>query len=227
MYYNLIMKRTYFKLSNIDKVSKRLLLSTANYKRHRRFDFKINESALLVIDVQKYFTERGFHAYIPSSKAVIVKINELIRFFNEKKRPVIYTKHINSKENAGMLNVFFDRLIEKNTKKSEFSDSLLIKDNSIIIEKTQYNAFYKTELENILNKKNVKQIVITGFMTHLCCETTAREGFVRGFHVFFPVDCSASYNIKYHKATLLNLSHGFATLVLSEEILREKYFKDL
>ncbi len=227
MYYNLRMKKAYFKLSNINKVSKRLLLSTDNYERHRRFDFKVNESALLVIDVQKYFTEMEFHAYIPSSKAVIKRINELIRFFVEKKRPVIYTKHINSKENAGMLNVFFDKLIERGSKESELSDSLLLNNDSIIIEKTQYNAFYKTELENILIKQNIRQLVITGFMTHLCCETTAREGFVRGFHVFFPVDCSASYNIKYHKATLLNLSHGFATLVLSDEILREEYFIDL
>jgi isochorismate hydrolase len=61
--------------------------------------------------------------------------------------------------------------------------------------------------------------IISGVMTHLCCETTARSAFVRGFDVFFLIDGTATYNEDYHLATLLNLGHGFATLVLVNEIL--------
>jgi isochorismate hydrolase len=56
-------------------------------------------------------------------------------------------------------------------------------------------------------------------MTHLCCETSARAAFVRGFEVLFPVDGTATYNQAFHRATLLNLSHGFAKVVLADEIL--------
>ena len=61
-------------------------------------------------------------------------------------------------------------------------------------------------------------MVVSGVMTHLCCETTARSAFVRGFEVFFLIDGTATYNKEHHLATLLNLSHGFANLVLSGEI---------
>ena len=89
----------------------------------------------------------------------------------------------------------------------------------VVIEKTQYDAFYKTDLETHLHEKGVKQVVISGVMTHLCCETTARSAFMRGLDVFFLVDVQSNSKImQLDRATLRNLSHGFATLALSEEI---------
>jgi isochorismate hydrolase len=85
--------------------------------------------------------------------------------------------------------------------------------------KNQYDAFYGTDLENILRREGITQVVITGVMTHLCCETTARSAFMRGFEVFFTVDGTATYNEEFHRATLLNLAHGFAVPVLMEELL--------
>ena len=89
----------------------------------------------------------------------------------------------------------------------------------VVIVKTQYDAFYKTDLESILRGQGVAQVVICGLMTHLCCETTARSAFVRGFEVFFPIDGTATYNESFHMASLHNLAHGFATPVLLKEIL--------
>ena len=61
--------------------------------------------------------------------------------------------------------------------------------------------------------------VISGVMTHLCCETTARAAFMRGFEVFFTVDGTATYNEALHRSSLLTLSHGFAIPVLIDELL--------
>ncbi|MCL0073039.1 isochorismatase family protein, partial [Dehalococcoidia bacterium] len=89
----------------------------------------------------------------------------------------------------------------------------------VVIEKSQYDAFYETPLDEMLREKGVTQIVICGVMSHLCCETTARSAFVRGFEVFFTVDGTATYTEAFHRATLLNLAHGFAVPVLTHEIL--------
>jgi isochorismate hydrolase len=90
--------------------------------------------------------------------------------------------------------------------------------NKYVLRKSQYDAFYGTSLEDTLHKKGVSQVVVSGVMTHLCCETTARSAFVRGFEVFFIVDGTATYNEDHHLAALLNLSHGFATPILAAEI---------
>ena len=89
----------------------------------------------------------------------------------------------------------------------------------LILQKSQYDAFYNTELVKILRENFATQVVITGVMTHLCCETAARSAFVRGFDVFFTVDGTATYNEDFHRAALQNLAHGFATPVLLEEFV--------
>jgi isochorismate hydrolase len=119
-----------------------------------------------------------------------------------------------------MLAVWWGDLINKRDPMCGISPKLYHK-NATVVKKTQYDAFYQTPLENLLREKGVTQVVITGVMTNLCCETTARSAFVRGFSVFFTVDGTATYNEEFHKATLLNLSYGFALPVLCNDL--EKY----
>ncbi len=87
--------------------------------------------------------------------------------------------------------------------------------------KSQYDAFYKTNLLQLLKKDKVKQLVITGVMTNLCCETTARSAFIRGLEVFFVVDATATQNELMHRATVINLSYGFAVPVLSKDLIKQ------
>ena len=94
-----------------------------------------------------------------------------------------------------------------------------------VINKHTYDAFYDTDLENILRKMNVNTVIITGVMTHLCCETTARSAFVRGFNVIFPLDGTITQNSKQHECTLRALSHSFAvtpTLKDFEELVYQQ-----
>lgn len=90
--------------------------------------------------------------------------------------------------------------------------------SAVLLNKTQYDAFYETDLNEILARNHISQVVITGVMTHLCCETTARSAFVRGFNVFLPVDATATYNREFHQSSLQNLSHGFAVPLLTEDV---------
>jgi len=90
-----------------------------------------------------------------------------------------------------------------------------------IILKTQYDAFYQSELEQQLTRAGVEQLVIGGVVTHLCCETTARSAFVRGYEVFFLIDGTATYSEAFHTGTLRNLGHGFAVLTTVKHLLGE------
>ena len=111
-------------------------------------------------------------------------------------------------------------LIRENTPQSEIEPTLE-SFKGTIIRKSQYDAFYQTRLEEMLHQRQVRQVVISGVMTHLCCETTARSAFMRGFEVFFLVDGTATYTTEYHRASLVNLAHGFATLCRVNDILTE------
>jgi isochorismate hydrolase len=88
-----------------------------------------------------------------------------------------------------------------------------------VLQKPQYDGFFDTNLHQILTEASVRQVVIAGVKTHLCCETTARSAFVHGYEVVFALDGTATDNELHHLATLRNLAHGFANVVTVKEIL--------
>ena len=176
------------------------------------------DSALIVLDMQSHFLDSSSHAFIPSAPAIIPGIQSLMDAFSSKRMNVVYTQHLNTPEDAGMMDEWWEDLIVESDPMSRITDQLTLTSGDFI-SKSQYDAFYETGLKDLLLSRGVAQVVVCGVMTHLCCETTARSAFVNGFNVWFTVDGTATYNEEFHTATLLNLSHGFAVPVLVGEVL--------
>ena len=212
------MKTTYFTTENINNEAQEIAQLLSDYQNKRKSTFIPEKSALLILDLQSYFLEPSSHAFIPSAPAIVPGLKLLAQSYYAHNLPVIFTQHLNSKQDSGSMSRWWNDLITV-----EDSLSAIIPDfdfsNRYVLRKSQYDAFYKTYLEDKLTKLGISQVVISGVMTHLCCETTARSAFVRGFEIFFLIDGTATYNKEHHMAALLNLSHGFATPVLTADIL--------
>jgi nicotinamidase-related amidase len=183
-----------------------------------RASFTPGATALLVVDMQGYFLDPASHAYLRSAADIVPGLVSLSRAFWVSGLPVIFTRHLNTEEDAGALGLWWNDLIRVEDPLSEIAPAL---DTSIgtVLEKSQYDAFHGTGLEETLRERSVKRVVVTGVATHLCCETTARSAFVRGFEVTFPVDGTATYDEQHHLATLLNLTHGFATTTRVRDLI--------
>jgi len=213
-----LMKEQYFTPESIHTLSSRWLKAYARPKRLKSQPFDINRAALLVLDMQEYFLNPESHAYIPSAKAILPGINLAISYFRTNHRPIIATKHVNSRNDAGMMASWWSEIMTESHLLIGLHPDLDLKEEEII-QKKQYDAFYQSELTTFLNTSQIDQLVISGVMTHLCCETTARTAFVQGYEVYFLVDGTATYNQKFHKATLQNLAHGFAVLTSVEDLV--------
>lgn len=177
------------------------------------------KAALLILDMQNFFHDSKSHAFIPSAKAIIKPIQTLADLFINNNLPVIITRHINTKEDAKQMDSWWRDILTEESEFSQIIEEFDIPQAELII-KLQYDAFFNTNLNEILQKNNIEQVIITGVMTHLCCETTARSAFVRGYNVFFPIDGTATYNEEFHFATLTNLAHGFANITLIENLIQ-------
>ncbi len=211
-------REPYFTPETIHEKSRAMLDALASFRaRHADIVFRPERAALLVLDMQDYFLREGSHAFIPSAPAILPNIQSLIERFYSHGRPVIFTRHVNTDEDAGMMSRWWRDVIRADSNDSAISPSL---DTSkgIVIQKTQYDAFHHTSLDETLRGRGVEQVIVTGVMTHLCCETTARSAFMRGLEVFFCVDGTATYTEEAHRSTLLNLAHGFAVPITCQEI---------
>lgn len=205
-------KEVYLSVSGIsEKARDWLKRDDLTYRRHRAIEFIPDEAALLVLDMQRYFLESGSHAFVPSAAAIIPGIIKLTGLFCKRGRPVIFTRHVADSSPVTMLSWWNDS-VGRDDHRSNLWDELDLSGGHIV-EKSTYDAFLGTGLENLLRDEKVAQVVVCGVMTHLCCETTARSAFDRGFFVFFPVDGTATYDEEKHLSTLRNLAHGFAVPV--------------
>ncbi|MBZ0265561.1 isochorismatase family protein [bacterium] len=212
------MREKYFTTNNLQNESSRMVEEISHYPTKSR-KFKLTKSALLLLDLQDYFLSANSHAFIPSAPEILENIVSLAEIFIKNRLPVIRTQHLNDTINAGMMADWWNDLLTLNHQYESLHSSIARLDCRTVV-KSQYDAFYRTDLEEILIEHEVRQLVVCGVMTHLCCETTARSAFVRGFEVIFPVDGSATYTRDHHMATLRNLAHGFAAIPTIDEIMQ-------
>lgn len=211
------MKERYFSPENISQKAKAMQDDFSRLARGQ-VEFNPVHSVLLILDMQRYFLDEDSHAYIPSADAILPRVDALHETYATLGLPVVWTRHLNIRADARGMSRWWRDLIVRENPKSEIHSIFSPAPNQVI-EKTQYDAFYQTGLDLLLKGMLVEQVVIAGVMTHLCCETTARSAFMRGYDVFFLIDGTATYNEDFHRATLRNLSHGFATLSLTDEIM--------
>jgi isochorismate hydrolase len=214
------MKEAYFTPDRIEEQAAQMLAEVGNTARLQRMRLERGHTALLIVDMQDYFLKESSHAFVPSAPAITPTIKRLRQAFETTQHQIVFTRHINSREDAGMMGRWWKDLIERDNPLSRITECL-DPAGETVVEKSQYDAFYKTTLENVLEARKVRQLVVCGLTANLCCETTARSAFVRGYEVVFVVDGTATYNADLHRATLVNLAHGFASLALTNNLLAE------
>jgi len=118
-----------------------------------------------------------------------------------------------------MLGKFFSDWIATDEPDAEIIPELTPLDNERVIRKNTYDAFLDTPLQSTLEEKGIDQVLVTGVLTHMCCETTARSAFCRGFEVYVAVDAMASKSEDHHLGSLLSMADSVAVMMSTREIL--------
>lgn len=183
------------------------------------FKFDKNKAALLIIDMQRHFCDPKSNFFVPNSDQLAVKLKSLVEAFSSSGRPIIFTRHIDSDDLHNLMLRWWSERIRLDDPMSEIVE-ILDPGKGITVQKNQYDGFLNTGLEKILREKSVRQVVVGGVLTNLCCETTARSAFMRGYEVYFLKDGTATFTQEMHDASLLNLGYGFAVLTTIDEVLK-------
>ncbi len=179
------------------------------------------KSALLVIDMQRFFLREDSHAFLPAGRCILPNVLRLISAWRSAGAPVILTRHaVAEGEDPGAMARWWHDSVREGTE-----DALLDPEianaaaGAPVLRKTRYSAFHGTGLEESLRELGVERVVIAGVMTHLCVESTAREAFIRDFEVLLATDASASASEELHLGSLRSLGHGFAFLARTDQLL--------
>lgn len=194
----------------------------APFNQHR-MEIKTDAAALMVIDMQKFFLDPESPTFTCGGLAILPTLKRLIAAFRDTGRPVIYARHVHHPDriDAGIMGWWWEGMCLEGSPESELHDDIAPLPNEKVIAKHRYSAFYNTDLETILRCLKIEDLVISGIMTNMCCESTARDAYYRDYRVFFMADGTGSINEEMHLASLLNLAYGFAYVTTAGDIIEQ------
>lgn len=181
--------------------------------QNREFQLMPEKCALFVIDMQEFFGS--------IADPVISNVKRIIDRCRNRELKIIYTRHGHKdlSVDGGMLAEWWDTHAQYGTPEWEIIKEVSPRENDVVIDKNRYSAFYNTDLDRILKEAGIEQVIITGVMTNCCCETTARDAFMRDYRVFFISDATATATEELHLCSLKNLDFAFAHVMDTERIL--------
>jgi nicotinamidase-related amidase len=185
----------------------------------------LESPALLVLDMQNDFLTDNGLLPVWAGKAVIPRINQAIKLFRKAGLPIFFTQHFclnpyRHKDEIDSMKHLKDpsQLLKKGTNGIKIHSDILVDESDNIITKYSYSAFHDTTLDTLLRLSHVKEVVIAGVATNICCETTAHDAFFRGFNVRFLLDCTGGTDEAAHLATLKNIKLAYGKVTSLDRI---------
>ncbi|MFC7402516.1 isochorismatase family protein [Citricoccus sp. GCM10030269] len=188
-------------------------------------------TAHLVIDMQRDFVEEGRPMEVPMARRRLPQMAELLQHSRRYQIPVIYTQHVLLDSfDVSPLETARQPLLKKvgmrhGTDGIEIVDELAPLEGEVSIVKHRFDAFHNTQLETVLNTirgfRGVDTLIISGTLTEVCCESTARSGFMRDFKIVFASESTGALSDAAQSATEDAMGKFFGRVMTNQEIIRE------
>ncbi|HXX54541.1 MAG TPA: cysteine hydrolase family protein [Methanoregula sp.] len=164
------------------------------------------KEGLLVIDVQnEYFSGKMPVTYPPGSLANILRAMDAARAANI---PVIVIQHVSPSPDSATF--------RPGTEGWELHPEVKKRPHDVLITKALPGSFTGTDLGPWLREHEIGSLVISGYMTQMCCDTTARQAFHEGYTVKFLSDATGTLTISNAAGTIAAADLHRAILVTQQ-----------
>jgi nicotinamidase-related amidase len=185
-----------------------------------------DNTALVIVDMQKDFLDESGACYIPEGRAVVPALAASLAAFRAARLPVIHVITEWQKDGADMSRfttseILMERGLRVGEAGTEPIDELTPLPDEYIVRKIRYSAFYGTELEPLLRSLGIVYVVTAGVATNYCVRSTVHDAAFRDFLPVVLSDCTTSYTEAEHSQTLKDIETGFGWVRDSSELFTE------
>lgn len=142
--------------------------------------------ALLVIDVQREYFEGAFPIRHPAGH-----LSSILEAMDAAKQANIPTVVIRHHQPDPASPVF-----RKGSDMWQLHAEVEKRPRDVLIDKQLPGSFTNTPLDSFLKERGIDTVAIAGYMTHVCCDTTARQAFHRGYQVEFLRDATGTLDVQ-------------------------------
>lgn len=173
--------------------------------------------ALLVIDVQnEYFAGGALPVTYP--QGTLPHILDAMEAATASGVPVVVIRHTEPPGGGAF---------EQGTNGWQLRPEIQERQHDLLVDKRLPGSFTDTDLETFLREREVDTVAVTGYMSQMCCDTTARQASHLGLKVEFLSDATGTLDIEneagridgesLHNAILVTQQSGFASVMSTGE----------
>ena len=173
-------------------------------------------TALVVVDMQNAFMLPGVaHALCPMAEKIVPNINRLAQAVRMTGGTVIWIKTTFKDDALKNWSTYFEMVkpeqgarrmaaLTAGNKGHELWAALDVRADDLILEKNRFSAFIQgsSNLAEVLRERGLDTVLITGTVTNVCCESTARDAMMLNFKTIMVTDGNAAVTDEDHNASL-------------------------
>lgn len=200
---------------------------------HVHDSFDPARTALVVVDMQVAFMEPGSAQEVPVARDIVPNINRLAGALRDQGGAVAWVYNTFGDDMLEDWSSFFrgtygNGLPEKvidNLRAGAPGQALWpdldVQDGDLMVEKNRFSAFLpgSSDIERQLKDRGIETVLITGTLTNVCCESSARDAMMRNFHVVMISDGNATYTDSIHNASLNSMAITIADIMTTDEVI--------
>jgi ureidoacrylate peracid hydrolase len=191
------------------------------------------KTALIVVDMQNGFMLKGVaHALCEEAIEIVPNINRLAEAVRRTGGLVVWIQTAATQETLQSWSVNVEMngpertahrfaSLGPETKGYDLWDGLDVKLNDLKIQKTRFSAFIhgSSNLEAALRTRGVDTVIVTGTVTNVCCESTARDAMMRNFKTIMVTDANAATSDELHNASLAAFYLKFGDIMPTDTVI--------
>jgi len=202
-------------------------------REHVYEDLDPARTALIVVDMQNAFMlPEVAHALCPMAEQIVPNINQLARAVRATGGTVVWIKTTFTPDVLASWSTYFEMVtpelhqrriaaLTAGGKGHELWASLEVRPEDLTIEKTRFSAFIQgsSDLAAVLRGRGLDTILVTGTVTNVCCESTARDAMMLNFRTIMVTDGNAAVTDEDHNASLAAFYLTFGDIMSTDVLI--------
>ena len=152
----------------------------------------MSKRALIVIDVQNEYFPGGAWA-LPDAEKALPNILRLIGRARDAGDPVVFIQHVAPETSP---------VFAKGSPGGQLHSQLPVVEGDRTFQKAHPSSFQETGLQDWLQGAGMESVDVCGFMTQMCCDTTTREAYEKGYTVRLFSDACAAKEVTFQDSVI-------------------------
>jgi nicotinamidase-related amidase len=192
-------------------------------RRHAYLDLVPARTALVVVDMVPFFVSESEYTFgiVPN----IARLAETLRAAGGTVVWVLPARTVPTPVNVEFLGAEFAEVFATTggdgPLRSRLWHEFAVDDADLLVEKTATSAFFPgaCPLHGLLRERGIDNVVITGTVTNVCCEASARDASTLGYRVVMVADANSARRDEDHNATLYTIYRTYGDVRTTDEVI--------